>query len=133
MTVSDAIGLNGYLTDPWLSEHTGLAPLLREPNRVREATLRYLEPQDPEWRALVSAHAGELPPLPDPTRLVVFMVCGNEENLIEPCLKALSGDLLASGLRHERRSFAAGPARIRRRRRSGSSTSSGRRAALLSC
>lgn len=90
--------LESYLDDPWLRDHTGVSPAGRDPAGEWEATSRYLAAQPVSWRALVADHVGALPPMRTATRLVIFLIAGNEANLIEQCLTALLADLVSSGL-----------------------------------
>lgn len=91
--------LADYLSDPWLRDRTGQPPLGRDTAGVTEAARRYLAWQPPDWHALVAEQAAAFPPLAAGTRLVVFLLAGNEAALIGPCLDAIGSDLVSSGLR----------------------------------
>jgi len=90
--------LADYLADPWLRDRTGQPHLKREPAAECAAARRYLDSQPSAWLSMVRAYADDLPPLPAGHRLVVFLIAGNEAELIERCLHAVTTDLVSSGL-----------------------------------
>jgi hypothetical protein len=92
--------LADYLADPWLRTRTGQPHLGRDPVAECIAVRRYLDQQPPAWRDLLRGHAEALPPLPPDHRLVVFLLAGNEAELIDRCLDAIAADLVWSGMRH---------------------------------
>ncbi|GIJ51910.1 hypothetical protein Val02_87960 [Virgisporangium aliadipatigenens] len=90
--------LGDYLEDPWLRGHTGREFLGRDPAAERAAVAAYLAAQEPAWRELTGGWADRFGPLPPGHRLTVFLLAGNEADLIGPCLTALATDLRSSGL-----------------------------------
>ena len=88
-----------YLADPWLRARTSQPHLDRNPAAEYAAVRRYLDDQPTTWKDLVRGHADGLPPLPADHRVVIFLLAGNEAELIGRCLDAIAADIGSSGLR----------------------------------